>query len=77
MSANRQTILGLNGPNLNLFGAREPEIYGTTSFAEIEALCREKAGALGFTLDWRQTNHEGVLIDWIQGGGATLVPMAL
>jgi 3-dehydroquinate dehydratase-2 len=66
-----KTILVLNGPNLNLFGTREPEIYGTTSFAEIEALCRAKATALGFALDWRQTNHEGDLIDWIQAAAGT------
>ena len=61
-----KTILALNGPNLNLFGTREPEIYGTISFAEIEAITRDKASALGFALDWRQSNHEGALIDWIQ-----------
>ena len=64
--AAQKTILVLNGPNLNLFGTREPEIYGTTSFAEIEAMCRVKATALGLALDWRHSNHEGTLIDWIQ-----------
>ena len=66
-----KTVLVLNGPNLNLFGTREPEIYGTTSFAEIEAMCRAKADELGVTLDWQQTNHEGVLIDAIQAAAKT------
>ncbi len=72
MSLSRQkTILVLNGPNLNLFGTREPEIYGTTSFAKIEAMCRARAEELGFLLDWRHSNHEGALIDWIQESNGT------
>ena len=56
----------LNGPNLNLLGEREPDIYGATTLADIEASCRALAGALGVDLDFRQTNHEGVMVDWIQ-----------
>lgn len=56
----------LNGPNLNLLGTREPHIYGLTTLAEIEAMCRTRAAALGIALTFRQSNHEGVLVDWIQ-----------
>lgn len=57
----------LNGPNLNLLGTREPEIYGRATLAEIEALTRERATALGVTLTWHQTNHEGELVELVQG----------
>ncbi|OGT92501.1 MAG: type II 3-dehydroquinate dehydratase [Gemmatimonadetes bacterium GWC2_71_9] len=56
----------LNGPNLNLLGVRERELYGSTSLAEIEARVRERAAALGVELGWMQSNHEGVLVDAIQ-----------
>lgn len=59
-------ILVLNGPNLNLLGLREPEIYGAQTYAHLEALIEEKAKALGVETEIRQTNHEGVLVDWIQ-----------
>jgi 3-dehydroquinate dehydratase-2 len=59
-------ILVLNGPNLNLLGRREPQIYGRESLADIEAACRRRADALGLGLDWRQSNAEGELVDWIQ-----------
>lgn len=59
------SILILNGPNLNLLGQRQPEVYGATTLAEIEAMCRTHAKALGLGLDFRQDNSEGALIDMI------------
>ena len=55
----------LNGPNLNLLGRREPHIYGSTTLAQVEAMCAARAAAEGLTIAFRQTNHEGVLVDWI------------
>ena len=60
----------LNGPNLNLLGAREPEVYGTASLADIEADAKAAAGEIGLTLECRQSNHEGVLVDWVQEADA-------
>ena len=60
-----QSVVVLNGPNLNLLGEREPHIYGHETLADVEDLCRVRADALGWSLDFRQTNHEGVLIDAI------------
>ena len=62
-------IVVLNGPNLNLLGSREPATYGSATLADVEALCRTTAEAAGFGLDCRQTNHEGVLVDWIHEAG--------
>jgi 3-dehydroquinate dehydratase-2 len=56
----------LNGPNLNLLGQREPEVYGRTTLSEIEAMVREAARAHGVEIDWFQTNHEGALVDAVQ-----------
>lgn len=59
-------IYVLNGPNLNLLGQREPEIYGNTTLADIDKLVSDKASALGLAVDCRQSNHEGELVTWIQ-----------
>jgi 3-dehydroquinate dehydratase II len=56
----------LNGPNLNLLGSREPALYGAATLDDLEALCAETAQALDLALDFRQTNHEGELITWVQ-----------
>lgn len=60
------TILVLNGPNLNLLGVREPATYGRDTLADIEEACLERATVLGLRLDFRQSNHEGQLVEWIQ-----------
>jgi 3-dehydroquinate dehydratase-2 len=60
------SVFILNGPNLNLLGLREPQLYGSTTLAQVEQLCRKVCGELGLACEFRQTNHEGVLVDWIQ-----------
>ncbi len=59
------TIFILNGPNLNLLGSREPRLYGTQTLADINAMLEQRAKALKLKLDIRQSNHEGVLVDWL------------
>ena len=59
-------ILVLNGPNINLLGLREPELYGSRTYPDLVAYCEKTAAELGATADVRQTNHEGTLVDWIQ-----------
>lgn len=61
-----QKILFLNGPNLNLLGVREPNIYGTKTLADIQRLCANRATALGLSVEFRQSNSESDLVDWIQ-----------
>jgi 3-dehydroquinate dehydratase II len=58
-------ILCVSGPNLNLLGSREPEVYGRESLAEIHARLAKRASALGVLVEARQTNHEGTIVDWI------------
>ena len=60
----------LNGPNLNLLGVREPGTYGTATLADVEKACRAVADELGWDLDFRQTNSEGELVDWVQQASA-------
>jgi 3-dehydroquinate dehydratase II len=60
------TVYVLNGPNLNLLGVREPHLYGSTTLAQVEQACRRVAAELGLDCEFRQTNHEGVLVDWVQ-----------
>ncbi len=59
-------ILVLNGPNLNMLGTREPALYGHHTLDDIREMCADRAGALDLDIDFRQTNHEGELVDWIQ-----------
>jgi len=64
-----KTALVLNGPNLNLLGTREPAVYGSQTLAEVQALCQQACATHGFALDFRQSNHEGVLVDWLHEAG--------
>jgi len=67
----------LNGPNLNMLGKREPGIYGGATLADIEAECRAAGADLGLEIEFRQSNHEGVLVDWIQEAGERGVGIVL
>ena len=60
------SVLVLNGPNLNMLGVREPHIYGSMTLDDLEAACQERGEQLGLTIDFRQSNHEGELVTWIQ-----------
>jgi 3-dehydroquinate dehydratase-2 len=60
-----KTIYVLNGPNLNLLGTRQPEIYGRATLADVKALCEKTAKRHGLTVEFRQSNHEGEIVDWI------------
>ncbi len=64
------SVYVLNGPNLNLLGTRRPEVYGSTTLADVEDMCRQEAGKLGLDLEFLQSNHEGQLVDWVQEAGA-------
>jgi 3-dehydroquinate dehydratase II len=76
------SVLVLNGPNLNLLGTRKPEVYGRTTLADVEAMCREEGGKLGLDVEFRQSNHEGALIDCLHANidaaqGALVNPAGL
>jgi 3-dehydroquinate dehydratase-2 len=62
----------INGPNLNLLGTRKPEVYGSTTLADVEKLCREHAEGLGLDSNFLQSNHEGQIVDWIHELGAAV-----
>jgi 3-dehydroquinate dehydratase-2 len=71
------TIFVINGPNLNLLGTREPRIYGTQTLSDINATLEQRAKALKLKLDVRQSNHEGVLVDWLQEALAKAVAVII
>ncbi len=70
------SVLVLNGPNLNMLGRREPEVYGGQTLADIEAACVQRAAPLGLSVEFRQSNSEGEMVDWVQqsrGNHAALI----
>jgi 3-dehydroquinate dehydratase II len=70
-------VLVLNGPNLGRLGRRQPEIYGSTSYAELVTRCEEWGRALGLDVEVRQTNHEGELLDWLNAAADDATPVVL
>lgn len=70
-------VLVLNGPNLGRLGRRQPEIYGTTTFDELAAMCVDWGRGLGLDVDVRQTNHEGELLDWLNAAADEATPVVL
>ncbi|MCG8503814.1 MAG: type II 3-dehydroquinate dehydratase [Sphingomonadales bacterium] len=75
-SSNRRIVV-LNGPNLNLLGQREPDVYGEASYADLEKAVAEYAAAKGFAADVRQSNHEGELVDWLHEAEGAAVGVIL
>ncbi|WP_331374053.1 type II 3-dehydroquinate dehydratase [Sinorhizobium chiapasense] len=71
------TIFVLNGPNLNALGKREPGIYGGQTLSDIEAMCKSEGKVLGFDVDFRQSNHEGTLVDWLHEAGDKAAGVAI
>lgn len=76
-SSTGKPIFVLNGPNLNRLGSREPAVYGTATLADIQQACEARTRDLGFTLVFRQTNHEGELIEWVQEAGDSAAALVL
>ena len=72
-----KTVFVLNGPNLNLLGSREPSVYGAQTLADVQQLCAAACERWGLALEFRQSNHEGVLIDWLHEAGKVHVAGAL
>jgi 3-dehydroquinate dehydratase-2 len=72
-----KTVFVLNGPNLNMLGKREPGIYGGKTLKDVEDECAAAGKELGLTIDFRQSNHEGVLIDWIHEAGDKAIGVAI
>lgn len=70
-------VLILNGPNLNLLGQRQPEIYGAETLADVESACATLAASLGLGTEFRQSNHEGELVTWIQDARATAAAIVI
>jgi len=68
-SARMKTVFVLNGPNLNLLGTREPSVYGSQTLADVERICQQACATHGFELVFRQSNHEGQLVDWLHEAG--------
>lgn len=64
-----KTVYVLNGPNLNLLGTREPQVYGSQTLADVEQICAAACARHGLALEFRQSNHEGALVDWIHEAG--------
>ena len=73
----RTRVLVLNGPNLGRLGKRQPEIYGSTTYAELVGLCEQWGRDLGLDVEVRQTNHEGVLLDWLNAAADDQTPVVL
>jgi 3-dehydroquinate dehydratase-2 len=71
------SVLVLNGPNLNLLGTRKPEVYGSTTLADVEEMCRQEAGKLGLDVVFHQSNWEGQIIDWIHAARGEAVGIVI